>query len=90
MNHTPKIYKDQLRGADRILKQREGLPAMVLKHLVALPRLSASGLQLYLDAYADNAERLERPPFSQETATTNPDLNRYAPLSRQEASHELH
>jgi transposase len=87
---SPKIYKDQLVGTDRILKQHEELPAVVLEHLVARPRLSATGLQLYLEAYADNAERLEEQAFADEPLRSNPDLNRYAALSTQEATHELH
>lgn len=87
---SPKIYKDQLVGADGILGRHAQLPAVVIEHLLDRPRLSAVGLRSFLEAYAEHADRLDVPLLTHEPATANPDLNRYAALATQEAAHELH
>lgn len=88
---SPKIYKDQLAGAGRILTQHIELPATVLDRVLSRPQLSATGLRDYLDAYAANSERLEVP---QPCLLTKPSgdsrLARYASLTAQENQHELH
>jgi transposase len=88
---SPKIYKDQLAGAGRILSQHTDLPATVLDRVLSRPRLSATGLRDYLDAYAEHSERLEVPqPALLKTPSGDSDLARYASLTAQENPHELH
>lgn len=88
---SPKIYKDQLAGARRLLRQHANLPAGFLDRLLQRPRLTATGLRDYLDAYARSPQRLQDPPPDAPPATpANPALGRYAGLTAQEVHHELH
>ena len=86
---SPKIYKDQLAGAGRILTQHTELPATVLDRLLSRPRLNATGLRDYLDAYAANSERLEVATVKT-TSSADARLACYADLTLQENQHELH
>lgn len=86
---SPKIYKDQLAGAGRILTQHTELPATVLDRLLSRPRLNATGLRDYLDAYAANSERLEVATVIT-TSSADARLACYADLTLQENQHELH
>ena len=88
---SPKIYKDQLAGAGRILTHHTELSATVLDRVLSRPRLSATGLRDYLDAYVANSERLEAPqPRPVVTPRDDSRLARYAGLSAQENHHEFH
>ncbi|MBK8639477.1 MAG: IS21 family transposase [Chromatiaceae bacterium] len=58
---SPAIYKDQLRGAARVLAAHPSLPEVVLDHVCDRPRLTATGLRDYVLAYAAHPERLAAP-----------------------------
>ena len=89
---SPKIYKDQLAGAGRILTSHAALPVTVLDRLLSRPRLTASGLRDYLDAYAEHSERLQDPQLPPLKIAPDDDvgLARYAGLTAQEKRHEFH
>jgi len=86
---APKIYKDQLAGARRILRQHANLPDGFLDRLLQRPRLTATALRDYLDAYLRSPQRLQGPPpGALPTAAANTALRRYADLTAQELRHE--
>jgi transposase len=87
---SPKIYKDQLAGAGRILCKHSQLPDTVLEHVLLRPRLSVSGLRDYLEAYAENSDRLEFVPPLPLSGSDKKALECYANLTSKEARHELH
>lgn len=55
---APDIYKDQLAGLIRLLDRHE-IPAPLLAHLLAQPRLTTSRIEDYLDAYRKRPELLD-------------------------------
>lgn len=84
---SPKIYKDQLVGALRVLEPYSSVPVAVLERALARPRLTATGLRELLAAYVTRTERLSVPP-SAASVPVHPELQRYAPLS--EVRHDIH
>jgi transposase len=93
---SPAIYKDQLRGAKRVLAAQPDVPEAVLERLCDRPCLTATGLRDYLLAYAAHPERLDapaaEPPHPLGPPGTSP-LARYASVGaerRSEVAHELH
>jgi transposase len=94
---SPAIYKDQLRGAKRVLAAHTSLPTEVLERVCVRARLTATGLRDYLAAYAAHPERLhavpgEAPPPVGEPARSP--LARYAAIGAErrgeEVGRELH
>jgi transposase len=86
---SPKIYKDQLAGARRILRQHGALSDTLLAHLLDRPRLTATGLRDYLAAYASQVGRLKA-PATLPMAAHDSALRRYAGLAAKEGCHEFH
>jgi hypothetical protein len=79
---SPRIYKDQLAGARRILGRHETLHDALMDRLLQRTRLTATGLRDYLEAYASQPERLQiPPPHEAPGTTTNTALYRYADLA---------
>lgn len=87
---SPKIYKDQLAGAGRILGKHTQVPDTVLQHVLLRPRLNVSGLRDYLEAYTENSDRLEAVPPLPPSGSENKALECYANLTAKEVRHELH
>ena len=85
---SPNIYKDQLAGARRVLKQHKTLPDGLMDRVLQRARLTATGLRDYLEAYASEPERLQTP--QNPVPATDTALCRYAGLGQKEISHELH
>jgi len=93
---SPTIYKDQLRGAARVLVAHPGVPETVLDRVCDRPCLTATGLRDYLLAYAAHPERLETPAMEPHPHPLGPPgtspLARYAGIGaerRREVDHEL-
>lgn len=87
---SPAIYKDQLRGAARVLATHPSLPEAILDHVCDRPCLTATGLRDYLLAYAAHPERLATPVVAPPPRGASP-LARYADISavrRREVDHE--
>lgn len=88
---SPKIYKDQLAGIRKILKQYPLPDEKLLQRVCASPRLTASLFKDYLEAYSRQPGRLHAgEPIRQNTL--NPELQRYASLRElsKENSHDIH
>jgi len=88
---SPKIYKDQLAGIRKILKQYPLPDENLLQRVCASPRLTASLFKDYLEAYSHQPERLQTSESVRKN-TPNPALQRYASLleKSQENSHDIH
>ena len=99
----PRIYKDQLQGVNRVLAAYATLDPALIEHLCEKPRLSATRLRDYLEAYTAHPERFN-PPLNipQDTAPTASEpqashdgpspLARYATIgadNRVEVNHDL-
>jgi hypothetical protein len=54
----PNIYKDQLRGVERLLRAHAPVDIALIEHLCEKPRLTATLLRDHLDAHAARPERL--------------------------------
>ena len=79
---SPRIYKDQLAGARRILGRHETLHDALMDRVLQRTRLTATGLRDYLEAYASQLERLQIPsPHETPGTATNTALYRYADLA---------
>ncbi len=88
---SPRIYKDQLAGARRILGQHGPLSVALLERMIDRPHLTATGLRDYLAAYVSHEERLQPPlASSNTTAATHTALRRYADLVVEEVQHDFH
>ena len=92
---SPRIYKDQLAGLRDLLNRHGPVDAELLQTLTQQPRLTASSVQRYLEAWQQARDRGRAP----DTATTPvPDdrmpvsaLQAYAQVGRssgQEVTHE--
>jgi hypothetical protein len=87
------IYKDQLRGARAVLRAHQPVPTDLVACLCEKPRLSATGLRDYLQAYRAHPERLGA---AQPACTALPgpsSLGRYGAVvadNRVEVTHDLH
>lgn len=88
---SPKIYKDQLAGIRKILKQYPLPDEDLLQRVCASPRLTASLFKDYLEAYHHQPERLH-PGEPVRQSTHHPELQRYASLCTkcQENNHDIH
>ena len=94
---SPAIYKDQLRGAKRVLAAQPDVPEAVLERLCDRPCLTATALRDQLLAYAAHPERLDAPAAEPPPHPLGPPgaspLARYASVGaerRREVAHELH
>lgn len=86
---SPRIAKDQLFAADRLLKSYHPINETLLEVLINRPALTATQLRDYLKAYTENADRLQghstptHKANSQDTQVYQ--LSCYADLANQEA-----
>jgi transposase len=87
---APRNYKDQLRGARRLLGAHDDIAGDVVAHLAARARVSAVQLRDHLEAFAARPERLASPPPEPETGTGA--LGRYAGIGADNRGgrHDLH
>jgi transposase len=97
---SPKIYKDQLLGAQQVIATHTahygGISADLLERILTAPRLTATQLRGMLGAYQRNPERLSTMTANQQPgpARSSSALARYAVLNGQLAgqgeSHVVH
>ena len=74
----PRIYKDQLVGVKGLLSAHKDLDLTLIEPLCEKPRLSATLLRDYLDAYVAHPERLQ----NESRAVQNQDPATVAALAR--------
>jgi len=84
---SPKIYKDQLAGVNELFKAHQPIAQSLLDKLCQRPRLTATQVRDYLQAYAAHPERLE--PEDDNPVSTGA-LQCFASICTQEAAHEQH
>lgn len=82
---SPKIYKDQLAAVNDLLKTYQPIEPSLLDKLCQRPRLTATMLRDYLQAYTDAPARLK--PEKEELVSTGA-LQCFAAIRTQEATHE--
>jgi len=82
---SPKIYKDQLAGVNDLFKAHQPITQPLLDKLCQRPRLTATQVRDYLQAYADHPDRLE--PADEKPVSTGA-LQCFASISTQEVTHE--
>jgi hypothetical protein len=75
---SPQIYKDQLAGLIKILSRHDEVNLDVMEKLSQRPRLTATMIRDYLEAYSLSEETPASRPVSSDTAR---DLARYAKLT---------
>jgi transposase len=75
---SPQIYKDQLAGLIKILSRHDEVNLDVMEKLSRRPRLTATMIRDYLEAYSLSEETPASRPVSSDTAR---DLARYAKLT---------
>lgn len=85
----PKRYKDQLAGVKDLLKAHHPVATELLDKLIARPRLTATMVRDYLQAYADHPERLQQPTTEKPAQKASSGvLQCFAGVAQQEASDE--
>ncbi|MBT3204250.1 MAG: IS21 family transposase [Candidatus Marinimicrobia bacterium] len=84
----PKIYKDQLAGVNEQLKAYEPIDPGLLDKLSQRPRLSATQVRDYLQAYTNNTDRLQNPIDSDKNISSSDALQCFASIQTQEVIHE--
>jgi transposase len=84
-NH-PKIYKDQLAGVVSLLKQYQPVAPALLEKLCQRPRLSATLVRDFLQAYQAHPERIASDKASLAPRLPSGQLDAYGSLTQQEAS----
>jgi len=81
---APKIYKDQLAGAKRVLTEHiqhyGAVPETLLRRLIESPRLTATGLRERLDAWRHHPERIMPSGVKQADGPSSTGLARYGAL----------
>ncbi len=82
---SPKIYKDQLAGVNALFKTHQPIAPSLLDKLCQRPRLTATQVRDYLQAYADHPDRLEP---KDEASTSTGALQCFASICTQEVTHE--
>ncbi len=82
---SPKIYKDQLAGVNALFNAHKPIAQSLLDKLCQRPRLTATQVRDYLQAYADHPDRLK--PKKDVPLSTGA-LQCFASLSLQELPHE--
>ncbi|MFZ5993461.1 MAG: IS21 family transposase [Thermodesulfobacteriota bacterium] len=80
---SPSIYKDQLAGLLRILKQHGDIPVEMLKSLVERPRLTATQVQDYFYAYCSSPERWNKSADLTPVSSQAASLARYGAVIKQ-------
>jgi transposase len=85
----PKIYKDQLAGVIRELKKHQQVTPALLDKLCQRPRLSATLVRDFLEAYQEHPERLA-PKDEAPVSASAGQLDAYSALISQEVSHVPH
>ena len=89
----PRHYKDQLRGARRLLGAHGDIAVAVVEYLAAKACLSATQLRDHLEAFAARGERLAASPAQGETHSgADGALGRYAGIGADNCGgrHDLH
>jgi len=84
----PKIYKDQLAGVRDQLKTHHPVATELLDKLIARPRLTATMVRDYLQAYVDHPERLQPSTEKPAQKASSGVLQCFAGIAQQEASDE--
>ena len=91
---SPRIYKDQLRGVNRLLEATSSVDTDLIRQLVEREQLTASGLKAYLEATERAAERgrdaTDLPPAerSAEPARLSVYASLVRPSGQPEVTHE--
>ena len=85
----PKIYKDQLAGVISLFKHHQPVSPALLEKLCQRPRLTATLVRDFLQAYQHHPSRIS--PDDEPPVTSPPgQLDAYATLVSQEVSHVRH
>jgi transposase len=95
---SPKIYKDQLAGAQQVLaehvRSHGALPEALLQRLLESPRLTATGFKERLAAYQQHPERITTADVKPPASPASTILARYGALhghpTGQGVSHGVH
>ncbi len=82
---SPKIYKDQLAGVNELFKMHQPIAQPLLDKLCQRPRLTATQVRDYLQAYADHPDRLES---KVDASVSTGALQCFASICTQEVTHE--
>jgi len=82
---SPRIYKDQLAGVNALFKAYQPIAPSLLDKLCQRPRLTATQVRDYLQAYADHPDRLES---KNEASISTGALQCFASICIQEVTHE--
>ncbi len=85
----PKIYKDQLAAVISLLKTHQPVSPALLEKLCQRPRLTATLVRDFLQAYQHHPGRL-KPDGAPPAATKPGQLDAYGTLHAQEVSHVRH
>jgi transposase len=91
---SPKIYKDQLLGAQQVIATHTldygGISTDLLERILTAPRLTATQLRAMLEAYQQHPERLSAAPVDQPTPDSASALAHYAVLNGQSTGQGEH
>jgi hypothetical protein len=66
---SPKIYKDQLSGVRQILAKQDDINDQLIARLIDRPRLTATQLEEYVEAFAKHPEALYRDEGDHQSAS---------------------
>lgn len=77
---SPRIYRDQLAGVISILSPYPDIEPSIIERLIERPRLTATQVRDYLDAYARNPDRFAKEDAEEFTPGDPALLNQYAGL----------
>lgn len=80
---SPKIYKDQLRGVIEILTPLEVIDTRLIERLIERPRLTATQVKAYVEAFAHNPDGFNRHETNHRPASPAW-LSQYAGLAQRE------
>ena len=88
---SPRIYKDQLAGVIGLIKRHQPIDPVLLEKLCRRPRLTATLLRDFLQAYQDNPQRLSTDPLErQPSSSVNSPLEVYRTLSERRTDRVYH
>ena len=88
---SPRIYKDQLVGVIGLFKRHQPIAPVLLEKLCQRPRLTATMVRDFLQAYQDNPQRLNTDQLEpQLSSAASSQLEAYSTLTEQEADHVYH
>jgi len=75
---SPQIYKDQLAGLIKVLSRHDGVDMEIMERLSQKPRLTATMIRDYLEAYSISGQESEDRPVPEDTSR---ELSRYGALT---------